>query len=482
MYEISNKISQLSVKNLVLWIILFFSAFLAGLLAAILPYWLIIAIMVAPIFPVVAWMRPEYAILGVVALGSGLIKAQFLPMIPIMGGSVTPQDLALLILIPIIVLKFSGTQWIYGLRPFVQTLSFLFALLFISVINAYLIFKTPIKDILGEFRHFFHWLLLPMLVITLDNEIKFKRFIKSIWVIAIVFSLGQIIQSITGVSILGQDDAMELGTLGHTYAGLFRGSSAGINFSVYALYFLVGGYLLNIKLRIWILSLSIVFFLAILVSFGRGLWATTLLGVVIMMLMAGFNKLPKLIGIAVLMILIGGTVISIVKPAAILALEDRALSVGDEVDHGSSMGWRFYETKIALEKLQAHPIFGIGLGASYRPISASIPGFDATKYVHDGYLYMILKLGPMSLLVIYGFMRAFFMLAKRMWKMQLPSEYQVVILASVALFIQLMILSVTQPEFLMKSNGIGLIAIISGLLSVVSNFQYEGIISGKSNI
>ena len=482
MTETSRMIDSMSVKNFIFWLVLVFSALLAGLVAALLPYWLVIAVVAAPFFPILALNRPEYAILGVVAIGSGLIKAQFLPMLPVFGGSVTPQDLALLVMIPIVVMKSSSAQWSHGLRPFVRPLSFLFALILLSMVNSFFLFGTSIKEILGESRHFLHWLILPMLVVTLDDEVKLTRFIKSIWKIAIVFSLGQIIQSATGVAILGQDEAADVSTLGHLYVGFYRGVSSGVNFSVLALYLLVAGYLLNIRQRVWFFPLSILFSLAILVSFGRGLWATTVLGMVIMIFMAGFNKAPKLIAAALLMMFMAIAVMGVFKPASLLALEERASSVGEETQHGSSLGWRFYETNLAMEKLRAYPVLGIGLGTSYRPISASVPGVEATKYMHNGFIYMVLKLGTMALLVIIGIVIAFINIANGLMRLSLPVEYQVMILACTALFIQLMVLSVTQPEFLMKSNGIGLIAILAGILSVISNFHERGIINSQRKI
>lgn len=458
------------------WISIVFLAIITGMIAVVLPYWIIVALIISPIFPAIAWSRPEYAVVAILAIGSGIIKQQFLPMIPILGGSVSPADLALLILIPIVLLKSYplGNTRLNTIRIFIWSMLLLLVLTIVSMIRANFYFDTPIKDTLGETRHFLHWLLAPMLVLMLDNEVKLNRLMKGLWVIGVIFSIGQIIQSVFGIFIFGQGVVGVLKTVDQTYAGLYRSQSSGVTFSILAFYLAVTGYLLKISNVTKIIPFTFLFIMAILVSFGRGIWATTLLGLGIISLSLGFKKGIKLIGAFTLIMVIGIGVVGAIKPASLAALKDRALSASDDVEHGSSLNWRFYEDKMAMIKLNQYPVLGIGLGTAYRPPAVSDVTPEQVRYVHNGYLYMVLKLGPLALLVLIGVVFAFFQMAKKLLRSQLPDKYRAVVIASIALFSQLLVLSITQPEFLMMSWGIGVLAMLIGILGAMSNLLESG--------
>lgn len=76
------------------------------------------------------------------------------------------------------------------------------------------------------------------------------------------------------------------------------------------------------------------------------------------------------------------------------------------VENDPSVQFRIYETDAAFEYIQAHPLVGGGLGASYRTqlVDDPFPSAAGTRYVHDFYLWTAVKGGVIGALL-------FFMLA-----------------------------------------------------------------------
>jgi O-antigen ligase len=458
---------------LAFWSVLIFLVLIAGLMATFLPYWLIVAIVIAPIFPVIAWVRPEYAIVAILAVGSGLIKSHFLPTIPVLGGSMSPADLALLALVPIALLKSYGrwTELLRNMKHLAWPLALFLALAVLSMINAGMSFGTPAKEILGEGRHLLHWLLLPLVVLVLRDEQSLRRLITGLWVVAILFALGQVVQSFFGVSVFGQGVVGAVKTVDQEYGGIHRSQSGGITFVILALYLLVTSRLLGKRGRFWFLPLSALFGIAILVSFGRGIWLTTFIGLAVIGLVAGIGHFGRLIGILAMMVAMAVAAIGLYEPQSIGALQDRVLSAGDDVAYGSSLNWRFYENRVAVDKIQEHPILGIGLGTAYRPAAASDVFSEQARYIHNGYLYLVLKMGPISLVLIAALLLSHLRMARQLLRANLPFDYRAMTIASLALIAQLMILSLTQPEFLMMSWGIGLIAVLIGVACATAGLR-----------
>jgi O-antigen ligase len=82
------------------------------------------------------------------------------------------------------------------------------------------------------------------------------------------------------------------------------------------------------------------------------------------------------------------------------ALTERFSSIfaGSKLYKSESLEGRRVESKFAIPKIAQHPLLGIGLGNAYRP--QIFPGDNdyLTKYIHNGYLWMLLYIGLVGLL------------------------------------------------------------------------------------
>jgi O-antigen ligase len=104
----------------------------------------------------------------------------------------------------------------------------------------------------------------------------------------------------------------------------------------------------------------------------------------------------------------------------ISAMSERFSSMfkGSKVYKSDSLEGRKLENKYALQKIAKQPLFGIGLGNDYRPpITDNDAIFtDATKYIHNGYLWILLNLGLIGLLPFLWFFTGFITRGFKHWE------------------------------------------------------------------
>lgn len=109
---------------------------------------------------------------------------------------------------------------------------------------------------------------------------------------------------------------------------------------------------------------------------------------------------------------VGGALMGDASPTA-LRLRERAGLLGSFVEGGGavvdpSVLHRLQETQTALDRIARHPVVGYGLG--YRIPFRGLPGVPGevahaeTTFLHNGYLFLLLKLGAVGLAVFLWFL------------------------------------------------------------------------------
>ena len=400
-------------------------------------------------------------LLAVLALASGLVDQAFLPTLSLLRA----EDLAILVVITITIL--GGHKLSNGFQPteLKLWLPFIIFLLLvpISIVYAYFFHGVSIKDVLGEGRHLMYLLLLPISAAVLTTKQRIRRFIFGLLILGILFSLGQILQSIFHVRIFG--DAGRLATLQTLDVKSYDttiSSTGGINIIMFVMFMVAGWYALKRIGTFKFLSMSALTAVGILLTFGRTTWGATLLGMVVVMYLLGLRKSgPMLIWSLVGASLAFATLIAI-KPAMFDALVARATSVGKEIEYGSSAAWRYYEAEEVFPKIVANPVLGIGLGAAYRRPSPVDFRPEQVRYIHNGYLYMVSKLGvPALSLFLWCLGVVLFWSWSRATREQDP-ELRGVHAAICAGIISILLASITEPH-LMRDSSIAYIGVMAGL-------------------
>lgn len=139
------------------------------------------------------------------------------------------------------------------------------------------------------------------------------------------------------------------------------------------------------------------FFLAIISTFSRGLWAGVAAGALVLpiFLHGARGRILKTLTLGILVLMVSGVGLYVIKPRLVEAVFVRVTSVANEGAKGTSVGARLDENQQAIAALQQNWIFGMGHGAEYKKfLNINEIGFaNQITFIHNSYLWVALKLG-----------------------------------------------------------------------------------------
>ena len=423
-------------------------ALIFGLAAAFFPPLYIFILLAFLAFAVFAWKLPEYSALILMAGLAGIFPPE------IVGHTATLIDISALILIVLIKYARKHQQWRPSIRPLVWPFFFLILLVAVGTARALLYQSTPHNAVFNEIMPFLYWLLFPIIAISLDSPKRLKYFIVVVFIMAVYIALGQIIQALFQVQLFfgGRFEIAE--TLGRQYSGVARSVTPGSFLLLFGLLTSVSFYIVKTQriLLLPLIALIVVFVLGLVFTFGRTLMGTALLVMLLMGFTLGAARVYKLVGVIALVgaLAIGG--LAIVKPNIYYALADRVLSIGSEVKSGDSLNYRRIENQVALKHIENSPLFGIGLGHDYRQGAVQKDVDVGARYIHNGYLYILLKLGLFTFLAYVSFYTAALIYARKTIQL-VHSPYDKGVAAAIfALMLMPIITSLTRPEWMSPAS------------------------------
>jgi O-antigen ligase len=196
-----------------------------------------------------------------------------------------------------------------------------------------------------------------------------------------------------------------------------------------------------------------------LLTYTRAQWLATALalGAIVVLLprRSVFEGLKPLLGAGVALLLFAG--VSAASQAGgsefLALLSQRALSVTepDATLATESLQWRAYENEQALRAISEHPVLGLGLGASYREPAvdrseAEQVNWGLTRFVHNGYLYLTVKMGLPAPALFLLFVCGFLVLGWQAFGRMADGVHKRLLLGVLASFVGLLQWLLTQPH------------------------------------
>lgn len=361
-------------------------------------------------YVIVTWRWPEYGILGLVALLSGLISTSWLPGVRLGLASLNISDAMLLVLLGVFFLRLT-TQKDFKLvnSPLLPPLLLFIGVIHLSAANAIVRAGINANVVLRTVRVLGLWIAFFITMQLVRDEQAVRRLLKGLLILSVVLAIGIIFPN--KLEPLFYVEERPAGTGTEVYSGVTRLYYAGdmllyamIPATVAALAIYKKG-----KQRWRMGLLGLLLFWAYRTLF-RQYWLTLLMVCIVLFVFLSRGErfrllrrvLPALTGGVLLMIIMAG-----VQPAglgrAAYVLTDRLGSLlQDPFKKEASLQWRVIETHYALQQIRRHPIFGIGLANSYRPPMAgeasSMYSGWAYKYIENGYLYIVLMMGLVGFL------------------------------------------------------------------------------------
>ena len=461
---VSLRPAALAVLVLLLFLSLFF-----GLVSALLPAWFIFAVLLVPVVAGLMLVRPEYGLLACMALVCGLIHPGFVPRIPVLGGSLAAADATLLLLVLYALwdLATRPTQpsaaTVAGARTMALSGALFTGCLVIAVALSLLVRNLNPAHVLGETRDLLYLLILPVAMVILKPEPRLKRFVLGLVVLGCLFSVGQILQGVFKIPVFGEQGISALETLGRQEDSTTRANTLGLNIIIFALLLTVGAFVTGLIRRPLFVAVGGLLLVGIVLTFGRTTFAAVLICSALLVWWLNRKKLPQLLLLLVLAVGLGSALAAYFKPDSFAAVAYRLTSIGEEIDHGYSAQWRYWEAEAMLPHIQAQPLVGLGLGADYKGSGGSTLRPELNRYVHNAYLYMAGKMGLPALFLFLLFMASVFAMGRRSARLHPVPWSRVAGAASAAMMIRFLLASITEPH-LMSDYGLICIAVAAALV------------------
>ena len=184
--------------------------------------------------------------------------------------------------------------------------------------------------------------------------------------------------------------------------------------------------------------------IGLLLTYERTFWVATVLGLGFIAVRAGFAQRMRVVFLVVGVVVIIAPVMSTIAPGALSAASERLLSL-NQYGSDDSVRARLQEGRHVIDKIQAHPVVGNGLGDT---IFFGLPWLQkppaADHFTHNGYLWLAWKLGIVA---------AIFLLAVVLWAVVArPPPYvdrlhRAVQLGAQAALLVILVVSITFPSF-----------------------------------
>ena len=464
---------------LILGITLFFSVF-GALLIPVLPASIVLALIVAPLALLFIWIKPEFSL---VVLFAAIFGALPLPGLPLGGGTLRAEDLGIpLFLVILLIKRYGGIKARMAVvSPYAIPLVLLGAAVTFSMLYSYMLGRQPIKNIFNELRPYYYWCLLVVLPLAIGDEKSLLRFRMMIFWLAVLLAIAVAAQSFSGIQILPRGGFRQVITMDRMAAGVIRSTTPGMYLIAGALIYLVAAYSMGLRVHKVLVIVGVpVLSVGVLVGFGRALWLSVVLGLLVLAIFAKFRRYFVFSIIAVSGAVVTIVMLSAVRPGYLDAAERRLMSVSEEISYGGSFGRRKLEIYHATPAILHNPIFGVGLGSPYKPPTSDSEWWDGeTRYIHNSYLSILTKLGLFGLFPFLVFQ--FIIIRRGIRKFSADSHDRPLVFASMWVILTIsLVTSITQPD-LVSPHGVAIITLVvflmetAGRVNVNSSIAMGGI-------
>jgi O-antigen ligase len=429
--------------------------------------------------------RMEAFVLLLLVVTSTVFELIEFPAIPIMIGDLYFSDVLIGILLLGRLLKRVTQEVTIIPKPMgYPILAFILAGIF-SFCYSTFGFQVSTMSAGIELRAIIHIALFFLVFYYVRTERQLRSLLLGTGLIAGVVATLLILQYIMGSSTSIVAGRVEmLATTEGKFKDVTRVLVPGSSIMLFALNTVIAVYILKgmQRGRLLVLLMGAVLALGIVLTFTRVFWVMILMAVLLLLILARRKTViyPRLI-----FLLTGGLLATmIVLQAKILnpkIIEEAVINRSISILHAprnfqhDTLFMRFLESKYALEKISESPLLGIGLGKAYRPIIFGNVEYENTiggTFLHNGYLATQLKMGLPGTLVFLWLIGAFFLRARKKWKLIKTPLYQAVVLGITVSIAGMMLHNLVASPFLTVS-WVAVLGVGLGITEKI--YQFEGI-------
>ncbi|MFQ5629943.1 MAG: O-antigen ligase family protein [bacterium] len=230
----------------------------------------------------------------------------------------------------------------------------------------------------------------------------------------------------------------------------------------------------SLKLKLLSLLIIMVFAGALIITFTRGYWLATAIGVFTLFLLIPIRqKLGMGIYFSLLALLFTGTIFLFFGELANFILDavgERFSTVGS-VGKDLSLMNRMAEAEYILSEIAKNPVVGYGLGKMFK-FDAIIPYEFPTWYIHNTVLFVWYKVGLLGLLCLVIFASGTFIKGYRVYRNTDDTFTKTLLSGLLACFVALVFVSFSSPQLLERDSAL-IVAILSALVLAAWNAERE---------
>jgi O-antigen ligase len=139
----------------------------------------------------------------------------------------------------------------------------------------------------------------------------------------------------------------------------------------------------------------------------------------------------------------------------------------------NSLNWRKIENHYAFSTIASHPLIGLGMGATYRPLDFRIDlrnpsrrSFDFRGYIHNGHLWILLQSGLLGYLSLMWLSLAFLIRGFKFWRRVASDRMRGVVLGFTLVYLAVLIAAAVNSPF-MQWRWTPVIGTIMGINEVI---------------
>lgn len=457
-------------------------------------------------FFLLLWRRPEFGLLGLVFLISSLVPSDLLDLRLTVGGGLELRDLVLILLLGLLILRglFYKTLPIPWWPVSTALLVFL-ALAVVSALYALLYRNVASNWALNDLRIMLFYSVFFVTAWSVTNRRQLTTVLVGLFVLADLIAGVVILQQFLGTNntLLAamSESNWQMYEVGQASSGggfgMVRIMPPGVVLVFFAMLLAFCLAILTPQgrgMRIFLAGQFAYLNIGLLLTYTRALWLAAVLAVglsLIVLFPVYKAKLPRyvVIGLVLLLVLSGvmfgmlGTRLgqSLSDSTFAASFVERGLTIlaPEEALESNSLQWRAFETALGLQSVAEHPLMGVGLGASYRavtPLQGEALGWMTrgdlsagvisrfTRFIHNSYLSIAVKMGLPALACFLWFCLALIVCSLQLYRALSEGQLKAIALAVPAGFVGLMLWSVFHQHFV-QTESTTIIGLMAGLVA-----------------
>ncbi len=439
-----NNVGQLIINDRFRHILLLISAAIAvgsatgGAVMFFSPVVVMLSLMIL-IAGMIVIKRPEWGILGFLALTSTVLESETNPGVSLGFGHIYLSDMLVFFPFILIIWNLMFRLEVKFVRTPLDIPLILFILVaLVSTGIAMLRETVTLKEALGPMRDVVNYAIFFSVTNLVRNEKQLKLVTTGIIAFAVIVSIVMIVQYALGTVLPFLPGRVEvLSTEGARYSNVTRIIPPGYSTVFVGFVTACSIWFFDVaQRRNWIIALPIfITGIGVLLTFKRHFWGALAVIFLIMLLLSNRKEMQRILirGFSTIAVMVVATYFVLnytgsVGPNLIQGAVDRLFSLTRSDTYeapDSSLRWRDFENQYAMSNFISHPLIGIGLGSRYRPWvpSRDWSNYDGRRYIHSGIFWLLLRTGSLGFVSMVWLMLVYVARGFKYWRLVPNSTY-----------------------------------------------------------